>query len=299
MAGKGHHSRGIRRNQEWILEIDDAIRGLASGLLVGIPVVFTAESWWLGDQIDPLDALSLLATAYVLTLAAVYWINFRTDRRHGLQYFADAVEAVALAILALFIILLTLGQVGLGHATASSLGRVAVALTPVSLGIAVANHLLPKDASSLDPDAGDASALRGWSTRAGWRHSVLEFLAAGAGAMFLGMAIAPVDDFSEVITEVPVSQLPLVILLSLATSYAIVFAVGFSGQRRRRNNPGPLQHPVVETLTAYVIAILVAWFVLWLFERVNGDMAPLVIYAKVVLLAFPLAMGAAAGRLAV
>lgn len=289
----------IRISPAWSAEIDDAMRGVASGLLVGIPVVFTVDSWWLGDQVDPIDSLSLLFFAYLLTLAAVYWINFRTGRRHGWQYFADAVEAVALAIVALVIILLTLGQIGHGQATASSLGRVAVALTPVSLGIAVANHLVPRDASSLAPEAGDASALRGWSRQTGWRRSLLELMAAAAGAMFLGMAIAPIDDFSEVATEVPLGQLPLVILLSLATSYAVVFAVGFAGQHHRRTNPGPFQHPIVETLAAYVIAVAIAWFVLWLFERVDRDMALLVVYAKVVLLAFPLAMGAAAGRLAV
>ena len=46
-----------RPGHEWVDEIDDAVRGLASGFLVGIPVVFTVDSWWLGDQVTPLDAL--------------------------------------------------------------------------------------------------------------------------------------------------------------------------------------------------------------------------------------------------
>jgi hypothetical protein len=44
-------------------EIDDTVRGLASGFLIEIPVVFTVDSWWMGDQMGPLDALVLLAVS--------------------------------------------------------------------------------------------------------------------------------------------------------------------------------------------------------------------------------------------
>ena len=101
-----------RPGHEWSDEIDDAVRGLASGFLVGIPVVFTVDTWWLGDQIGPLDALVLLGVSYVLTLAAVYWIGFHRDLRRGWQYFADALEALALATLSLVAVFWALGQIG-------------------------------------------------------------------------------------------------------------------------------------------------------------------------------------------
>jgi hypothetical protein len=100
---------------EWSDEIDDAVRGLASGFLIGIPVVFTVDSWWLGDQAGPLDALAMLAVAYVLTLAAVYWIGFHRELRRGWQYLADALETLALSTLALVAVLWTLGQIGDGN----------------------------------------------------------------------------------------------------------------------------------------------------------------------------------------
>jgi hypothetical protein len=45
----------LRPGREWSDEFDDAVRGLASGFLIGIPVVFTVDSWWLGDQNVPPD----------------------------------------------------------------------------------------------------------------------------------------------------------------------------------------------------------------------------------------------------
>ncbi len=287
-----------RPGHEWSDEIDDAVRGLASGFLIGIPVVFTVDSWWLGDQAGPLDALAMLAVAYVLTLAAVSWIGFHRELRRGWQYFADALEALALSTLALVAVFWTLGQIGDGQPPSIAVGRIAVAIAPVSLGVAVANHLLARDASRSEPDREDASSLRGWPGRR-WRHTVLDLAASVAGAFFLCVAIVPVDDLSPIATEVPARNLPLVILLSLLVTYSVVFAAGFSGEAKRHASPGVLQTPFGETLTAYVAALAVSLAVLWLFGRVDAGSAPYAIYAKTVLLAFPASMAAAAGRLAV
>jgi putative integral membrane protein (TIGR02587 family) len=288
-----------RPGREWADEIDDAVRGLASGFLVGIPVVFTVDSWWLGEQIGPLDALGLLGVSYVLTLAAVFWIGFHRELRRGWQFFGDALEALALAILALVAVFWALGQIGDGQPPSIAVGRIAVAVAPVSLGVAVANHLLARDASRFNPDRGDASALRSGWPGGHWRRTILELAASTAGALFLCVAIVPVDDLSPIATEVPLRNLPLVILLSLVVTYSVVFAAGFSGEAKRHASPGPLQSPFGETLTAYVAALAVSFAVLWFFGRVDGDTSHFEIYLKTVLLAFPASMAAAAGRLAV
>jgi putative integral membrane protein (TIGR02587 family) len=287
-----------RPGHEWSDEIDDAVRGLASGFLIGIPVVFTVDSWWLGDQVGPLEALFLLAASYVLTLAAVFWIGFHRELRRGWQYFGDALEALALATLALVAVFWTLGQIGDGQTPSIAVGRIAVAIAPVSLGVAVANHLLAWDASRVDPDRGDASSLRGRPGKR-WRRAVLEMAASVAGAFFLCVAIVPVDDLSPIATEVPARNLALVILLSLLVTYSVVFAAGFAGEAKRHATPGPLQTPFGETFMAYVAALVVSLGVLWLFGRIGMNSAPFEIYAKTVLLAFPASMAAAAGRLAV
>ncbi len=286
-----------RPGREWSDEFDDAVRGLASGFLIGIPVVFTVDSWWLGDQNEPLDSLTLLAFSYVLTLAAVYWIGFRRGQRRGWQYFGDAVEALALAVLALVAVFWALGQIGDGQAPSIAVGRITAALAPVSLGVAIANHLLARDASRIDPDPGDASALRLGHHHG--RRTFLELAASAAGALFMCLAIVPVDDLSAITTEVPFRNLPLVILLSLLVTYSVVFAAGFAGETQRHRTPGLLQTPFAETVTAYIVALLVCLTALWLFGRI-GDESPVVeVYTKTVLLAFPASMAAAAGRLAV
>ena len=227
-----------RLGREWSDEFDDAVRGLASGFLIGIPVVFTVDSWWLGDQNEPLDSLTLLAASYVLTLAAVYWIGFRRGLRRGWQYLGDAVEALALAVLALVAVFWVLGQIGDGQAPSIAVGRIAVAIAPVSLGVAIANHLLARDASRVDPDQGDASAMRAGRHDRRRRRTLFELAASVAGALFLCLTIVPLDDLSAITTEVPFRNLPLVILLSLLVTYSVVFAAGFAGEARAPPHAG-------------------------------------------------------------
>ena len=283
----------------WLSEIDDAVRGLASGILVGVPVVFTVDSWWLGEQNGPLDSLVMLAFAYVLTLAAVHWIGFHRGKRHGWQFFVDALEALALGVVALFIVFGALGQLGDGQAPSVALGRIAIAVAPISLGIAVANHLFAGNDTRINPVDGNAGSRKHASLDRGWVLTARELGASLAGAMFVCLAIVPGDELNDIATAVPFRNLPLVIALSLLVSYVVVFAADFSGERRRRSSSGPLQHPVLETSSAYVAAVAAALVALLVFGHVDAATPPLLIYTKTVLLGFPAAVGAAAGRLVV
>jgi putative integral membrane protein (TIGR02587 family) len=272
---------------------------MASGFLVGIPTVFTVDSWWLGEQMGPLDAVWLLLFAFLLTWAAVYWIGFQQTERRGLDHAIDALQALAIGILSLIVIFAALGQIGDSQPGTVALGRIAVAVAPVALGVAVANHLLPRDASRYAPEPGDASAMRTHGELTYMQRKLFELAAAFAGALFLCLAIVPVGDLNDIATATPLTHLPLVILLSLLVSYTVVFAAGFSGERQRHARTAPGLNAFSETVAAYCVAFVVAFGVLWIFGRVNANMMWLEIYTKTVLLAFPASMAASAGRLAV
>ena len=142
-------ARSQRNPTSWADHLDDTVRGMASGFLVGIPTVFTVDSWWLGEQMGPIDALWLLIFAFVLTWAAVYWIGFQQTERRGIDHAVDALQALAIAILSLVVIFAALGQIGDTQPGTVALGRIAVAVTPVAIGVAIANHLLPIGCLSL------------------------------------------------------------------------------------------------------------------------------------------------------
>jgi putative integral membrane protein (TIGR02587 family) len=285
--------------KSWTSEADDAVRGLSGGFLIGVPVVFAVDSWWLGDQLTPANALYLIAFAYLLTLAVVFWSGFRTGARATWRRLGDALEAMALAIFTLFVVFGSLGQIFNGQPITSTVGRIAVALAPLSIGIAVANHVVPRGASRVGNDVERRDDVAVENAGSDWQLTAHELGAAAAGALFICMAIVPGDELTDIVTEVPLRNLPFVIVLSLLFSYVVVFAAGFRGQRQRRIDRGPLQHPVAETVSAYVVALAISWFALGFFGHVGFHTPGLVVFMKCVLLAFPASVGAAAGRLAV
>ena len=291
--------RSPKMRATWSDHLDDTLRGMASGFLVGIPTVFTVDSWWLGEQMGPVDALWLLVFAFFLTWAAVFWIGFHQAERRGIDHAIDALQALAIAILSLIVIFSALGQIGDDQPGTVALGRIAVAVSPVALGVAIANHLLPMDASRYAPDPGDASSMRIHGRLADVQRKLFELAAAFAGALFLCLAIVPVGDLNDIATATPLTHLPLVILLSLLVSYSVVFAAGFSGERKRHARTAPGLNAFSETVVAYCVALVVAFSVLWIFGRIGANMAWLEMYTKTVLLAFPASMAASAGRLAV
>jgi len=88
----------------------------------------------------------------------------------------------------------------------------------------------------------------------------------------------------------------VVIAGSLVLSYLILYAAEF--KQHTVHVKSLFQHPLVETVTSYAVAILVALALLLLVgmpEARGGSMATLI--ACTVTLALPASVGAAAGRL--
>ncbi|MEA2510663.1 MAG: hypothetical protein QOJ59_150 [Thermomicrobiales bacterium] len=278
---------------DWHDELDGLVRGLTGGFLVGIPLIYTMETWWLGESLSMPRALLFLLFAYALNLTFVAFAGFRRDEPGASRPFGDALEATALAIVATAVTLALLHQLDPRQPLDVLVGRIAVDALPVSLGVSIANHILaPRETrTSASDDGGEA---RGHANSV-----VLDVGAAFAGALFLSLNIAPTEEIPMLATEVPTLLLPAVIILSLLVSYAIVFAAGFGGEARRLRTPGAFQRPLTETVLAYVTALATCAGVLWLFGQLDAGADPYVAYAQVVLLGLPASIGAAAGRLAV
>ena len=286
-------AEGQARPADWGDELNGLVRGLTGGFLVGIPLIYTMETWWIGETISMPRALLFLVFAYALNFAFVAFAGFRKGEAGSHRPFGDALEATALAIVATAVTLALLGQLDTGLPLDVLVGRIAVDALAVSLGVSIANHILaPRETRTTGADDGDEIRGRGDSV-------LLDVGAAFAGSLFLSLNIAPTEEVPMLATEVPTLLLPLLILFTLLVSYAVVFAAGFGGQERRLRTPGAFQRPLTETVVAYVTSLATCAGILWLFGQLDTDTDPYVAYAQVVLLGLPAAVGGAAGRLAV
>ncbi|MDQ4077992.1 MAG: TIGR02587 family membrane protein, partial [Chloroflexota bacterium] len=137
------------------------------------------------------------------------------------------------------------------------------------------------------------------STPNWWRATLNDLGATVAGAVFLGISLAPTDEIPMLASGLHYGHLLAVIALSLLLTYLIVFESGFHPPAGTHLNRGPFQHPVTETVFAYVISLLIALLALYLFGRVEWGEPPIFVLAQVLVLGFPAAVGGAAGRLVI
>jgi putative integral membrane protein (TIGR02587 family) len=283
----------------WGREIDDLLRGLTGGFLVGIPLIYTMETWWIGETVSMPRALAFVGCAYAVNLAFVTVMGFRGRAPGAGHPLTEALEATGLAVVAAAATLALLYQIRPGSPLDVVVGRIAVDMLPISLGVSVAHLILAPRETRLGSEDGGAGGDGGAPDAPRWRALVLDLGAAFAGALFFGLSIAPTEEVPMLATEVPVLYLPLVILFSLALTYGIVFEAEFGGRERRRRTPGPFQRPVTETVLAYLTSLLTCAGLLWLYGQIDAGDDWFVAFTRVVVLGLPAAIGAAAGRLAV
>jgi putative integral membrane protein (TIGR02587 family) len=281
----------------WSDEFQDLVRGLAGGLMIGIPLTYTMEIWAIGAILSPLAVFPMLAVTYLINLGSVSWVGFRSGNGGLVQALSDALDATALALVSAGLVLALLDRIGPGDPLSSDIGRILQSAIPFSLGIAIANHLLPRGdtrVESEDDEAGQAEQSTSSS-----RATLLELGASAMGALLFCIAIAPTDEIRVLATELPPIFLPVMIGASLLISYGIVFVADFAGHEGRSTATGVLQHPITETVAAYLISLLVAGGALWIFGPITPDTDPFLIYTMMIILGLPAAIGGAAGRLAV
>ena len=278
----------------WRREIDDVVRAVCGGMLFGIPLLYTMEVWWIGGATTPTNmAIVLLFTlAAVLLLVRTAGFHKKSEMRAP-DVFVGAVEAVALGLVAATVVLVLLREITSDTPFAVALGKVIYEAAPFALGVAVARHVFTRSRDEADKTSGHST------DHDGVRGTVADLGATFIGALFVAFNISPTEEIPMLSAASSPLALLAVIGASLVISYGIVFEAGFGDEKKRHEQLGIFQHPVTETMAAYLVALAGAALMLLFFRNIQvGDPAPHVI-SHIVLLGLPAAIGGAAGRLAV
>jgi len=296
----GSETATLRHRGLWKTELVDMVRAASGGLLFGIPLLFTVEVMWTGQHTGPRQALAVLAVSFVLLTMLNRTSGFRGTEDRTLRHAAtDAVEGVALAIVLVLAMLALLGEVDATTPLSVILGKTVYEVLPMCVGIGVAHSILREqsagDGSESEADSGDDGQASSGSTSLS--ASVADLGASLIGAVFIALSIAPTDEVPMVTASRSPIWLLMIVAASLLIAYSIVFVAGFTGQSRRHAQQGLLQHPLIETLASYVVALFSSFAMLSLFQR--ADAPGRVTLAQVVVLGLPAAIGGAAGRLAI
>jgi putative integral membrane protein (TIGR02587 family) len=259
---------------------EDVMRGVAGGAILGVPLLYTQETWLHGRSISPVVILSALVVALGVNVALSYFVGFRPGRTH--RPTEDAVVGMGLSVLLSAFLLVLLDRVGRETSLENVLGVTALTAIPVSLGFSVGVALAPKGGGE------KAQEIRGGGG---------DLLIAAAGALVFALNIAPTAEPILLAAQLDGVRLSLLVVASLVLPYLMVFYAEFGGREHRTASDGATQGPLTETLLAYAVAFAVSAAMLALFGRVNTVNGAAL--ARVVTLAFPASIGAALGRLLV
>lgn len=284
----------------WRRELLTIVRAISGGLLFGVPLLYTMEVWWVGSHTSPMQMAVLAA----MLAAPVFVLNqtdgFRASRDvRILDAVADTVEAVAIGVVVSAGVLVLLREVTASTPIEVALGKVLYEAVPFCLGVGLARHFLSGSRAGPDDgdDGGDAASGDSTPTQNRLSATLVDLGATTVGAVFIALSIAPTDEVPMIASAMTPLSLLALMAASVVTSYAIVFAAGFSGQDRRQSQEGLFQRPITETVVCYLLALVVAAALLGLFQR---DLQPWDnLLAGVIILGFPAAVGGAAGRLAI
>ena len=264
----------------------DHLRAAVGGLLVGLPLLWTKEMWDRGATLPPLKLLLLLGLAFVVVVGFNAVSGFRRERT-WVELLIDAVQGLGLSIVIAAGMLYLLGRLEPELGLPTLIGRIGLLSIPVAFGTALASTVLS------EPEEGGGHEPVGPMGRL--------FVAAG-GALYFALNVAPTDEVRLLGAEADVPLLLLVIASSLVFSLAIVFIVelpgGRGGSRADSRGNGPIDHPVGETIAAYVIALLVSAALVFAFGLGEG-LGPRALVGYVVMLGTLASFGSAAGRLLV
>jgi putative integral membrane protein (TIGR02587 family) len=258
----------------------DVMRGVAGGAILGIPLLYTQETWLHGRSVSPALILAGLVATFGLNAVLSYFVGFRPGRTH--RPFEDAVVGMGLSVLLSVALLVLLDRIGPDTPAQNWLGVTVLTAIPVSLGFAVGAALAPVEGGAKAED------IRGGAG---------DLLVAAAGAVVFAFNIAPTEEPVLLGAELDGARLSLLVVASLVLPYLMVFYAEFGGREQRVASDGATQGPIVETLLAYAVAFAMSAAMLALFGRIDGPNGAA--FARVVALAFPSSIGAALGRLLV
>lgn len=290
----------------WQAELNDLLRGVAGAFLFGTPFLYTKEVWWKGNFATPPQMMFALGLTYS-GLVLINWVAGFRNQQSGnwARLLTDSAQALAIGLLAATLGLVLLNIISFDSGLNAIIGRIVLEGIPFGLGVGLANTYLKGNGGGSEEDEADTNGGR--KTRKKQHHSQKGVLAdaaatvvgAALGAIISAGPLAPTDEISAIAGRQSYPRLLAIIAASLLLSYVIVFVAQFVSQKSRLGQTGILQRPVSETVFAYLVSLLMAMVMLWLFNVLRFDDPWDKWVSFIIVLGFPATIGGATARLVV
>ncbi len=280
-------------------------RGLAGGLLFSLPLLYTMEVWWSGFLSQPGRLIVYVLVMLVLLLGYNQFVGIHEDIDFRDVIF-DSLEEAGLGLLTAAFLLWLLGRITSDMGSEEIMGKIIIEGMMVAIGVSVGSSQLgmsgdDEEDSDDGSDAGqrsgpEAARKSGKSDEEPHLHPLRSVVMAACGAVLVASNVAPTEEVVVIGVEASVWKLIGIVLLSLLAGALILYYSEFRGSGhllQAARGPFDIAAGIV---MMYGVALASSAFMLWFFGRFNGA-DYLTMVSETVVLAFPAALGASAGRL--
>ena len=260
--------------------------GFAGGLLFSLPLLYTMEVWRISFIAQPSRLLVLLAFTFLLLLGYNRYAGLRHDAS-WVEVAIDSVEELGLGIVTSACVLYLIGRIGPAISAREALGKIVVEAAIVAIGFSVGSAQLGgggRDRGEGPEEDDDSGPTLG--------H---QMVIGTCGAVLFAANAAPTEEILMIAVETGPLRLLGLAAVSLLISGGVLYAIGFKGaERLAAVNAKP--DVIIGVAMTYAIALAASALLLWFFGRFDGVGAD-ACARQTVVLGFPAALGAAAGRL--
>ena len=261
----------------------DQGRGITGALLVaGLSSLFTMETWWLGWRLPLPYLLGYAFFGLVAVFVITRNIGFREEeskrpQRNRYRLVTDFSELVLQSFVAAYGVLLAFGVVEVGDSLITVVRMGLIQVVPLGFGASVANALL----AETDGEIRESTFPQYLGTFA-------------VGAAFVAFPLAPTEEVEVVAVHAGWLRLAVLVVLSVATVYLVLFELRFRGYRGRIEARST-RRQLGSSFVAYAVGVTVAVALLFSFGHFAGTTFAEGV-AQTIVLAFLASVGASAGE---
>lgn len=270
----------MRAARAWARDLG---RSSVGALALGLPLLYTMETWELADTLPDAVLVAYVGLGLVGIAFAARAVGFaprKRRREHGRTLVAHLVELLVASVVTATLALSLLGVLRVPAAPWETARHALVHVVPLGLGAAVANLLLHE----ADAEREEAPPP--------FRREMAIF---ALGAAVFAFPIAPTEEMDTIAQAIGPVRVVLMAIASLLVSHIVLYVIEYRGHAGRRAGTPSAWHRWGETLAGYALALGIAAFLLFAHGHVNiAD--PLGAAEKVVILGLVASFGGAAAR---
>lgn len=251
-------------------------------MMFSLPLLYTMEMWWSGFILHPLRLALLMVCTFVLLLGYNRFAGIRHDHTWT-EVVIDSFEEMGIGLVLSATMLFLLNRINPQDAPAEAICKIVMEGMLVAIGVSVGTAQLGMDGCPEED-----------TPRDGW---FAQLTLGVCGAVLFAANIGVTEEVQVLAMEsTPWHQLGLM-LASFAIGGMVLYFSEFQGSQRFARRESNLDIATGSVLN-YSISFLVSAAILWFFGRLD-DMPPAFCVSQTIVLAFPAALGASAGRLLV